>query len=120
MTETHPLAGLSYIATAHTSSPGWAEDLFSVRRREVRADGTSTVVDLGGTGAPAPVTDRVELIAEQGDALIFEAVAVGERRVIVVLTLHSASSGELFMTNGTDWVRSSVAVEALPAVAHDH
>jgi hypothetical protein len=116
----HPLAGLSYIATAHASSPGWAEDLFSVRRREVRPDGSSTVTDLGGTGAPAPVTDQVEFIAEQGDALIFEAVAVGERRVVAVLTLHSASSGELFLTNGSDWVRSSVAVETLPAIAHEH
>lgn len=120
MAEEHPLAGLSFIATAHSSSPGWASDLYSVRRREVRADGSSIVVDLGGTGAPAPVTSRVDFIAEQGDALIFEADVVGERRAMIVLTLHSATVGELFITDGTDWTRASVAIESLPAIAHDH
>ena len=43
-----------------------------------------------------------------------------DRTVTVILTLQSASAGELFATDGQDWLRAIAAVESLPEIAHSH
>jgi hypothetical protein len=119
----HPLAGLDYVATCCGASSGWSERLFEVRQRVVTGDGQSTVTVLASPSGNVGQTHTgsIELVAEQGDALIMcMEGSVDGVPTTAFLTLHSSSVGELFSTDGTDWVRCSVAVRSLPAVAHEH
>lgn len=119
----HPLAGLDYIATCCGASAGWSERLFEVRHRIVAKAGESTITVVASTNdnVGQTQTGAIELIAEQGDALIMRTDgSIDGKATTLFLTLHSSSVGELFSTDGTDWVRCSVAVRSLPAVAHEH
>lgn len=119
----HPLAGLDYVATCCGASAGWSERLFEVRQRVVENNGQSTVTVLASpTGDVGQAhTGAIELVAEQGDALIMRSEgSIDGAPMTSFLTLHSSSVGELFSTDGSDWVRCSVAVRSLPAVAHEH
>jgi hypothetical protein len=119
----HPLAGLDYIATCCGASAGWSEHLFEVRHRLVAQDGGSTITVVASSNGNVGQmhTGAIELIAEQGDSLIMRTDgSIDGRPTTSFLTLHSSSVGELFSTDGTDWVRCSVAVRSLPAVAHEH
>ena len=93
-------------------------------RHAIGDDGAvETTLLAGPDGAPpqAAVRGRAELIAEQGEALIFRTRQDGEDGwTTVVLTLHSAAAGEVFATDGTGWVRAIAAIDGLPAIAHEH
>ncbi|MGI9188270.1 MAG: hypothetical protein ACR2J9_12280 [Gaiellales bacterium] len=119
-----PLAGLQYVVTFSTTSDGNAQLLHQTARHAFDADGSFTVEILGGPNGALPdvrPAGAAELVAEQGDALIYRSRVAGEvSTATTVLTLHSSSAGELFSTAGEEWVRGIVAVEALPAIAHDH
>ncbi len=92
-------------------------------RHAVGDDGSFQSEILGGPGGALDLRPRgtAELIAEQGESLIFRSTVEGaDRPSMVVLTLHSPSAGEVFATDGDEWVRGVAAVESLPAIAHDH
>jgi hypothetical protein len=120
----HPLAGLSFVATGCATSPGYAAVLHVVARHAIDERGGVTTTLLAapaGADGAAPVTGTAEFIAEQGDALIFRTtMSDGDGPVTVLLTVVSPSAGELFATDGTEWVRAVVAIESLPAGQHDH
>jgi hypothetical protein len=119
-----PLAGLRYVVTFRETSAGYADVLYLTARHAFAEDGSFTTEIVGGPNGALPdvrPTGSAELVAEQGDTLVFRSRAEGEAATATtVLTLHSASAGELFSTSGEEWVRGIVAVEGLPAVAHDH
>ena len=119
-----PLAGLQFVVTICATSPSNAEMLHLTARHTFAADGTFHSELLGGPAGAMPnvrPAGRAELIAEQGEALIFRSEVDGaERSSTVVLTLHTASAGEVFSTDGDAWVRGVAAIESLPASAHDH
>jgi hypothetical protein len=119
-----PLAGLEYVVTFREVSAGYADVLFLTARHAFADDGSFTTEIVGGPdGASADVhpSGMAELVAEQGDTLVFRsAVDGGGATATTVLTLHSSSAGELFSTTGEEWVRGIVAIEGLPAIAHEH
>ena len=120
----HSLIGLRYIATGCAASPGWQHLVHSVRRRTFDDDGSSTISELAsptGSHGDALYTGDAAFIAEQGDSLIFRTNDTPEGGLItVVLTLSSDKVGELFATDGLEWVRSVVAIESLPEETHRH
>lgn len=120
----NPLAGLQYVVTFCSTSDGYADVLYLTARHAFAEDGSFTTEIVGGPKGALPdvrPTGTAELVAEQGEALIFRSRVAGEgATATTVLTLHSASAGELFSTSGEEWVRGIVAIEALPAVAHEH
>ena len=119
-----PLAGLEYIVTFCSASDGYADVLHLTVRHAFADDGSFATEVLGGPGGALPdvrPAGRAELIAEQGESLIFRSRVAGEGAVATtVLTLHSASAAEVFSTSGEEWVRGVAAIVALPAIAHDH
>ena len=119
-----PLAGLRYVVTFCATSEGYADVLHLTARHAFAEDGSfSTEIVAGPNGALPDVapTGTAELVAEQGDALIFRSRVDGEgSTATTVLTLHSQSTGELFSTSGEEWVRGVAAIEHLPAIAHEH
>jgi len=120
----HPLAGLVYVATICATSPGAAPMLHVTARHTVDADGAVTTDLLAGPdGVPDGSAPRgtAELIAEQGESIVFQTRLDGaDLATTVVLTLHSASVGELTATTGGEWVRAIAAIEELPLLAHQH
>ncbi len=118
-----PLAGLRYVVTICSTSPGHAGVLHLTVRHAFAEDGSFASEILAGPAGALPdgPRGRAELIAEQGEALIFRSEVDGsERPSTTILTLHSAAAGEVFSTDGDDWVRGVAAIEALPAIAHEH
>lgn len=118
-----PLAGLSYVVTICATSPGNAGMLHVTARHAFADDGSFASEILAGPGGAMDLRPRgtAELIAEQGEALIFRSAVDGaDRPSTVMLTLHSPSAGEVFATDGDEWVRGVAAIEALPAIAHEH
>lgn len=120
----HPLGGLTYTATICATSADAAAMLHHTARHSVGEDGALRTVILGGPdGVPGdqPRSGVAELLAEQGEALIFRTRQDGDEAwTTVVLTLHSAAAGEVFATDGSWWVRAIAAIEGLPAIAHEH
>lgn len=120
----HPLAGLRYVVTFCATSTGYADVLHLTVRHAFADDGGFTTEVVGGPkGALADVhpAGTAELIAEQGESLIFRSRVDGESgSATTVLTLHTATAGEVFSTSGEEWVRGVAAIEALPAIAHEH
>ena len=120
----NPLAGLQYVVTICAASPGNTELLHLTARHTIADDGSFSSEILGGPSGAQPdlqPSGRADLIAEQGESLIFQSTVDGdETPSTVVLTLHSASAGEVFSAYGGEWVRGVAAIESLPAVAHDH
>jgi hypothetical protein len=119
-----PLAGLQFVVTICVASPGNAGMLHLTARHTFSGDGRFASEILAGPGGAQPdlrPSGRAELIAEQGESLIFLSTIDGdETSSTVVLTLHSASAGEMFSTYRGEWVRGVAAIESLPAVAHEH
>ncbi len=120
----HPLAGLAYVATICAASAGAAQMLHVTARHAVTADGAiSTELLAGPAGVPDGPAPRgtAELIAEQGESIVFRTRSDdADDFTTVVLTLHSASVGELTATTGDEWVRAVAAIEELPLLAHQH
>ena len=120
----HPLSGLSYVATTCSASAGYAGSLHVVARHSIDIKGrvaTTLLASPNGVGDGPVIAGTAEFIAEQGDALIFRTVmSDSDRTVTVILTLQSASAGEIFATDGQDWLRAVAAVESLPEIAHSH
>ncbi|MGI9117356.1 MAG: hypothetical protein ACR2JV_06945 [Gaiellales bacterium] len=119
-----PLAGLRYVVTFCATSAGYAGVLHLSARHAFDEDGSFTTEIVAGPNGALPdvgPTGTAELIAEQGDALIFRSRVEGEGSTsTTVLTLHSASTGEVFSTSGEEWVRGVAAIESLPEIAHGH
>lgn len=120
----NPLAGLQFVVTICAVSQGNAGLLHLTARHTFSEDGSFSSEIVGGPAGAQPdlrPSGRAELIAEQGESLIFQSTVDGdEQSSTVVLTLHSASAGEVFSTYGGEWVRGVAAIESLPAVAHEH
>lgn len=119
-----PLAGLRFVVTICATSPGHAGMLHLTARHAFADDGSFTSEILGGPDGADPdlrPRGRADLIAEQGESLIFQSVVDGDDAPsTVVLTLHSAAAGEVFSAYGGEWVRGVAAIESLPAIAHEH
>ena len=119
-----PLAGLVYTVTFCATSDGYADVLHLTARHAFAGDGTFTTEVVAGPEGALPDIRPVgtaELVAEQGESLIFRSRVEGEDAVsTTVLTLHTASAGEVFSTSGDEWVRGVAAIESLPAIAHEH
>ena len=120
----NPLAGLQYVVTICAASPGNVGMLHVTARHTFSGDGRFASEILAGPAGALPdvrSSGQAELIAEQGESLIFLSTVDGdETSSTVVLTLHSAAAGEVFSTYGGEWVRGVAAIESLPAVAHEH
>lgn len=95
-----------------------------VARHLIDASGvveTTLLASPSGVRPDHALRGSVEFLAEQGDALIYRTdMQDGVGVVTIMLTLQSSATGELFATDGRDWSRASVAVEHLPAIAHEH
>lgn len=119
-----PLAGLRFVVTICAVSPGNEQLLHLTARHEFLADGRfESEILAGPDGALEDVRPqgRAELIAEQGEALVFHSTVDGDAQASTTfLTLHSATVGEVYSGYGDGWVRGVAAIESLPAVAHDH
>ena len=119
-----PLAGLRFVVTICATSSGNAGLLHLTARHAFADDGSFASEILAGPSGALPDVQprgRAELIAEQGESLIFRSDVEGsERPSTTVLTLHTASAGEVFSTDGAEWVRGVAAIESLPASAHEH
>jgi hypothetical protein len=121
----HPLAGLVYVATICAASDGAAQMLHVSARHSFGADGTVTSALLAGPPGShheGPLLHgTAQLIAEQGDSLAFQTRSDDDpRTTTVLLTLHSATVGELCATTEGEWVRAIAAIESLPLIAHQH
>ena len=115
------LQGFRFLAFITDTSPDWAHLLHSVRRRTFGADGGNVVDFIAGPEAGDRRSSPVELIAEQGDTLIFRTDAMPNGDLVtVVLTILSPTAGELTGTDGRNWLRAIVRIEELPASHHDH
>ena len=119
-----PLAGLRFVVTICATSPGNESMLHITARHTFAEDGRfASEVIAGPDGALADLHPQGvgELIAEQGESLIFRTTVDGDDRAATTfLTLHSAAAGEVFSTYGDGWVRGVAAIEELPVAAHDH
>lgn len=119
-----PLAGLRYVVTFRETSAGYADVLYLTARHAFAEDGSFTTEIVGGPKGALPdvrPTGQAELVAEQGDTLVFRSRVQGEdATATTVLTLHSSGAGEIFSTTGDEWVRGIAAIEELPAIAHEH
>ena len=120
----HPLAGLTYVATICSASDGASGMLHVVARHAIdEQGGVHTEILSGPTGAQTAAVPaaQAELLAEQGDSLVFRTRTIDESgTTTVVLTLHSSGVGEVTATTGGEWVRATAAIERLPALAHEH
>lgn len=119
-----PLAGLRFVVTICEASPGNSALLHLTARHAFAEDGTFVSAIIAGPAGAMPdvrPVGRAELIAEQGDTIIFRSDVDGDDAPsFVTLTMHSAGTGEVFSSRAGEWVRGVAAIEALPALAHEH
>ena len=114
------LDGLVFTAVAIEASPGWAQQLHSVRRRVFGPGDACTTEALVGPEAGVVSNGTATLITEQGDTLIFQSsVSTFAEPVVVALTIFSPTVGELTVTAGSEWLRAVASLESLPH-GHDH
>ncbi len=114
------LDGLVFTAVAIETSPGWAKQLHSVRRRVFGPGDACTTEALVGPEAGVVSSGTATLITEQGDTLIFQtSVSASGGPVVIALTILSPTVGELTVTGGSEWLRAVASLESLPH-GHDH
>ncbi len=115
------LKGFQFVAFITDTSEGWAHLEHSVRRRTFGSDDSNVVEMIAGPEAGQTRESAVELIAEQGDTLIFRTDAMPNGDLVtVILTMLSHTAGELTGTDGTNWLRAIVRIEQMPEEHHDH
>ena len=115
------LKGFQFVAFVTDTSEAWAHLEHSVRRRTFGSDDSNVVDLIAGPEAGTSRESPVELIAEQGDTLIFRTDAMPNGDLVtVILTILSPSAGELTGTDGTNWLRAIVRIEQMPESHHDH
>jgi hypothetical protein len=115
------LKGFQFVAFVTETSEPWAHLQHSVRRRTFGSDESNVVEMIAGPEAGQSRESAVELIAEQGDTLIFRTDAMPNGDLVtVILTMLSHTAGELTGTDGKHWLRAIVRIEQMPESHHDH